>query len=387
MSVTIREVKDRVDLKRFISFPEKLYKDSPYWVNSLWSDEYKTLIKSKNPAFEYCEAWYFLAEKKGVVVGRIAAIINHNANRDWNVKNMRFGWFDFIDDDEVSFELLNRVEELAVEMGMTAVNGPFGFTDMDREGMLTEGFENMGAFTTLYNYSYYPDHMERLGYIKDAEWVQREFEVPDDVPDKLKQYSRIIKQKYRVSVVENRTKKELRVYAIDLFNALNKAFVPLYGFTPLSQRQIEWYVDQFLPLINTDLVCLVVNEEDRVVAFAVTMPSLSQAMRETKGKMFPFGFFKLLKALKKFNLVDLYMIGIIPEYQNKGLNAVIFDHLNSNFIKLGVKRVIANPQLETNKAVQSIFDYYPGKTYSKRRCYIKDVSERELPIESDLQEQ
>lgn len=387
MSVTTREVTNRVELKKFISFPEKLYKGSPFWVNYLWSDEYKTLIKTKNPAFEYCEAWYFLAEKDGTVVGRIAAIINHNANRDWGVKNMRFGWFDFIDDPEVSAALLCRVEELAVEKGMTAVNGPFGFTDMDREGMLTDGFENMGAFTTLYNYSYYPEHMERLGYEKDAEWVQREFDVPEEVPDKLKQYSRIIKQKYRVSVVDTKSKKELKVYAIDLFKALNKAFVPLYGFTPLTQKQIEWYVDQFLPLINTDLVCLVVNEEDRVVAFAVTMPSLSQAMRETKGKMFPFGFIKLLKALKKFDLVDLYMIGIIPEYQNKGLNAVIFDHLNSNFIKLGVRRVIANPQLETNKAVQSIFDYYPGRTYSKRRCYIKSVSDLEVSTIKNQPEQ
>lgn len=374
MSLTIREVKNRVELKAFISFPEKLYKDSPYWVNALWSDEYKTLLKSKNPAFEYCEAWYFLAERDGKVVGRVAAIINHNANRDWNVKNMRFGWFDFIDDIEVSAALLGRVEELAAEKGMNAVNGPFGFTDMDREGMLVEGFDKMGAFTTLYNYSYYPLHMEKLGYKRDAEWTQREFDVPDDVPDKLKQYSRIIKQKYRVSVLDLKSKKELRVYAIGLFNALNKAFIPLYGFTPISQKQIEWYVDQFLPLINTDLICLVVNEEDRVVAFAVTMPSLSNAMRETKGRLFPFGFIKLLKALKNVDLVDLYMIGIVPEYQNKGLNAVIFDHLNSNFIKLGVRRVIANPQLDSNKAVQSIFDYYPGRLYSKRCCYLKSLS-------------
>jgi hypothetical protein len=383
MSVTIKEVKSRLELKAFISFPEKLYKDCPYWVNALWSDEYKTLLKSENPAFEYCEAWYFLAEREGKIAGRVAAIINHNANRDWQVKNMRFGWLDFVDDIEVSGALLGKIEELAYEKGMTAVNGPFGFTDMDREGMLTEGFENMGAFTTLYNYSYYPDHLEKLGYIKDAEWIQREFDVPEDVPEKLKQYSRIVKQKYRVSILETKSKKELRVYALGLFHALNKAFVPLYGFTPISQKQIEWYVDQFLPLINMDLVCLVVNEEDKVVAFAVTMPSLSRAMRESKGRMFPFGFFKLLKALKSFELVDLYMIGIIPEYQNKGINAVIFDYLNSNFIRLGVKKVIANPQLETNKAVQSIFDYYPGKVYSKRRCYIKSL--RESVKEEDLQ--
>lgn len=371
MTLTIREVKTKRELKAFIAFPEKLYKNNPNWVHALWMDEYDTLLKDKNPAFEYCDAWYFVAERDGKVVGRVAAIINHNANRDWNERNMRFGWLDFIDDFEVSSALMGKVEELASEKGLTAIHGPFGFTDMDREGMLVEGFEHMGSFTTLYNFPYYMEHLERLGYVKDADWHQRIFDVPESVPEKLKQYSRIIRQKYGVHVLIPESRKQLKGYAVGLFQALNKAFVPLYGFTPISDKQVNSYINQFISMINFDLVCLVLNEEDKVVAFAVTMPSLSVAMRKANGRLFPFGIFHILKALKNFETVDMLMIGIVPEYQNKGLNAVIFDHINSNFIKLGVKRVIANPQLETNKAVQSIFDYYEGKPYKTRRCYIK----------------
>ena len=374
MPITILEVSSRKELKDFIAFPEKLYKDSQNWVNALWKDEYDTLLKDKNPAFEYCEAWYFVAKNGNETVGRVAAIVNHNANRDWNEKNMRFGWLDFVDDMEVSAALMGKVEELAVKMEMTAVNGPFGFTDMDREGMLVDGFENRGSFTTLYNFPYYRDHLERLGYLKDADWHQREYDVPGEVPDKLRQYSQIIKKRYNVSMLEPVSRKTLRKYGIGLFEAYNKAFVPLYGFSPLTQRQIESYVDQFLPMINFDLIAIVINNEDKVVAFAITMPNISLALKKCRGKLFPFGFLHILKALKSYEFVDMLMIGVVPEYQLKGLNAVIFDHLNTNFIKLGVKKVVANPQLDNNTAVQNIFDYYEGKPFMTRRCFIKELN-------------
>ena len=374
MPITILEVNSRKELKDFIAFPEKLYKDSPNWVNALWKDEYDTLLKEKNPAFEYCEAWYFVAKNGNETVGRVAAIVNHNANRDWNEKYMRFGWLDFVDDPEVSAALMGKVEELAVKLEMTAVNGPFGFTDMDREGMLVDGFENRGSFTTLYNFPYYRDHLERLGYLKDADWHQREYDVPGEVPDKLRQYSQIIKKRYNVRLLEPVSRKRLRKYGIGLFEAYNKAFVPLYGFSPLTQRQIESYVDQFLPMINFDLIAIVINNEDKVVAFAITMPNISLALKKCRGKLFPFGFLHILKALKSYEFVDMLMIGVVPEYQQKGLNAVIFDHLNTNFIKLGVKKVVANPQLDNNTAVQNIFDYYEGKPFMTRRCFIKVIS-------------
>ena len=374
MPITILEVISRKELKDFIAFPEKLYKDSQNWVNALWKDEYDTLLKDKNPAFDYCEAWYFIAKNGGETVGRVAAIVNHNANRDWNEKYMRFGWLDFVDDLDVSAALMGRVEELAVKLEMTAVNGPFGFTDMDREGMLVEGFENRGSFTTLYNFPYYRDHLERLGYIKDADWHQREYDVPEEVPDKLRQYSQIVQKRYNVRLLEPVSRKRLRKYGIGLFEAYNKAFVPLYGFSPLNQRQIESYVDQFLPMINFDLIAIVVNNEDKVVAFAITMPNVSMALKKCRGKLFPFGFLHILKALKSYEFVDMLMIGVVPEYQQKGLNAVIFDHLNTNFIKLGVKKVVANPQLDNNSAVQNIFDYYQGKPFMTRRCFIKELN-------------
>lgn len=374
MPITILEVSSRKELKDFIAFPEKLYKDSQNWVNALWKDEYDTLLKDKNPAFEYCEAWYFVAKNGNETVGRVAAIVNHNANRDWNEKYMRFGWLDFVDDMEVSAALMGKVEELAVKMEMTAVNGPFGFTDMDREGLLVEGFENRGSFTTLYNFPYYKDHLEKLGYIKDADWHQREYDVPAEVPDKLRQYSQIIQKRYNVKLLEPVSRKRLRKYGIGLFEAYNKAFVPLYGFSPLNQRQIESYVDQFLPMINFDLIAIVINNEDKVVAFAITMPNVSLALKKCRGKLFPFGFLHILKALKSYEFVDMLMIGVVPEYQQKGLNAVIFDHLNTNFIKLGVKKVVANPQLDNNSAVQNIFDYYQGKPFMTRRCFIKELN-------------
>lgn len=374
MPITILEVSTRKELKDFIAFPEKLYKDSQNWVNALWKDEYDTLLKDKNPAFDYCEAWYFIAKNGGETVGRVAAIVNHNANRDWNEKYMRFGWLDFVDNLDVSAALMGRVEELAVKLEMTAVNGPFGFTDMDREGMLVEGFENRGSFTTLYNFPYYRDHLERLGYIKDADWHQREYDVPEEVPDKLRQYSQIVQKRYNVRLLEPVSRKRLRKYGIGLFEAYNKAFVPLYGFSPLTQRQIESYVDQFLPMINFDLIAIVINKEDKVVAFAITMPNVSLALKKCRGKLFPFGFLHILKALKSYEFVDMLMIGVVPEFQQKGLNAVIFDHLNTNFIKLGVKKVVANPQLDNNSAVQNIFDYYQGKPFMTRRCFIKEIS-------------
>jgi GNAT superfamily N-acetyltransferase len=371
MEITIKEVNSANELKAFIAFPEELYKGCDNWVNSLWADEYNTLKKEKNPAFEFCEAWYFLALAGNKVAGRVAAIINHHANRDWNQKYMRFGWLDFIDDQTVSKALMDKVETLAREKGMEAVNGPFGFTDMDKEGMLTEGFENMGSMTTLYNYPYYPKHLEKLGYLKDADWHQNEFEVPESVPPKLKQYAEIVTRRYGVKVLHPKSRKSLTKYGVQLFEALNRAFVPLYGFTPLTQAQIRMYVKQYLPMVNFDMICLVLDKDDKVVAFAITMPNLSWSLKKSGGKLFPFGFIFFLKALKRYDLVDMYMIGVVPEYQNKGLNAVIFNHLHTNYIKLGVKKVIANPQLENNIAVQNIFDYYQGKPYMTRRCYIK----------------
>lgn len=374
MSIEIVKVTNQKLLKVFIHFPEMLYKDSPLWVPSLIADEYNNLEKKINPAFKHCEADYFLAYKNGKVAGRIAAIINNNANSDWNQRNVRFGWIDFIDDYEVSKALLDTVADWGVSRGMVTMNGPLGFSDMDKEGMLVEGFENIPSITTIYNYPYYPKHLEKYGLVKEIDWYQRKFKVPELVPEKLSKYDKIVQSRYKVRVFDSKRGRDFKAKGYEMFNVLNNSFSVLYEFTRLNERQIRLYINQYFPFINRKLVCFVVNEKEEVVAFAVTMPSLSKAVKSAKGKLFPFGFIKMLKALRKNDFIEMYMIGIVPEYQNKGLNAVIFNHLHSNFIKLGVKEVVTNPQLETNTSVISLFDYYDSTPYMTRRCYIGNIS-------------
>lgn len=373
MSLQIREVVGNRDLKKFIVFPDILYKNDPNWVPALRADELATLKKSVNPAFRHCEARYFLALRDGEVVGRIAAIINHNANDDWNVKSMRFGWYDFIDDFEVSELLMNRVKQWALEKGMTKLVGPLGFSDMDKEGLLVEGFENLPSITNLYNAEYYIAHYERMGFAKEVDWIQRRFGVPAEVPEKLQKFSDIVSERFNVRYFLPKTRKELAKRGRCIFNALNDSFVPLYEFTRLNDKQIDAYLKQYIPFINTDLCCLILDEEDNMVAFAITLPSLSRVMQKIKGKLFPFGFIHLLRALKRYEHIDMYMIGIVPQYQNKGLNAMIFNKLHKAYIDYGVKEVISNPQLENNRAVISLFDDYDSELFMRRRCYFLKI--------------
>lgn len=373
MTLIINEVKSSKQLRQFITFPEKLYRHHPLWVPSLIGDEIKTLRKDKNPAFYHCKARYFLAIKDGKIVGRIAGILNINANKDWKEENIKFGWFDFIDDYEVSGALLDKISQWGKEEGLKNIQGPLGFSDMDKEGMLVEGFENIPSITTLYNFPYYEQHLEKYGLVKEIDWIQRKFKVPESVPAKLKQFSNIVQQRYSVSVLNPKTKKDLKKKAHQIFDALNASFSVLYEFTKLNTKQIDDYIDQYFPFMNKHLVCVVLDKNDKVVAFAITMPSLSNAMQKAKGRLFPFGFIHILKALKSTDFVEMMMIGVVPEYQNKGINAVIFNYLHERFIELGVKEVVTNPQLETNKAVISLFDYYESTPYMRRRCYIMSL--------------
>lgn len=369
MAVSIVEVAKRKDLKRFITFPEKLYRDHPLWVPAMISDEYATLDRFLNPAFRHCEARYFLAVRDGETVGRVAAIINRNANRDWNERTVRFGWIDFIDDNEVSGALLDAVRQWGREKGMTCIKGPLGFSDMDKEGLLVEGFENLPSITTIYNYPYYGEHLERHGLVKDIDWTQRIMDLPDEIPERMETFARIVGERYGVRVMEARKAKDFRERAHEMFQTLNDCFKVLYEFTHLNDAQIESYINQYFPFIHKDFICIVLDRDDRVAGFAITLPSLSLAMRKARGRLFPFGFYHLLRGLRNRELVELLMIGIRPEYQNKGLNALIFDHLHRNFIRHGVKRLVTNPQLETNHPSLSLFDSYEMKPYMRRRSY------------------
>jgi hypothetical protein len=375
MSVIIKEVSNKKDLKAFIQFNIDLYKDNPYHVPGLIDDDLTTLSREKNPAFEVCDAIYFLAYKDGKIVGRIAGIINRKSNEVWDQKQARFGFVDFIDDSEVSNALFDAVEKWAKEQGMKALHGPMGFTDLDHEGMLIEGFDQLGTLSTIYNHPYYPEHLMRLGFNKDQDWHEFKIYIPDAVPDKHLRIGEIVKQKYGLKVLKFTKRKDIWPYAHRIFETLNEAFKPLYGFAPLTEKQIEFYVNSYIPMVRLDMITIVVREEDdAVVGFGISLPSLSLALKKAKGKLFPFGFIHLLKAMKsKPRVIDLYIMGVLPEYQKKGVNALLFNDLIPVYRSLGVEYAESNPELETNSAVQAQWDYFKREHHKTRRAFIKEL--------------
>ncbi|MDF9831359.1 hypothetical protein [Parabacteroides sp. PF5-6] len=376
MSIEVKQVTTRKELKEYVKFNIELYKDCPYAVPELISEEMETLDKEKNPAFESCEAINFLAYRDGKIVGRITGMINHSSNAVWKEKYARFGFVDFIDDAEVADALFGAVEQWAKAKGMEALHGPLGFTDMDNEGMLVEGFDQLGTMATLYNYPYYPNHIERLGYHKDQDWQEFKIYIPDAVPDKHLRIGELVKKKYGLKVLKFKNAKEVMPYAQKIFDTLNAAFAPLYGFAPLTQKQIDYYVKKYIPMLRYELVTVIIREEDdAVVGFGISLPNMSKALQKAQGKMFPFGWFHLLKTLySKPKVVDLYLTGVLPEYQNKGVNALLFNDLIPIYKGLGVEYAETNPELETNSAVQAQWDYFRKEHHKTRRAYIKQLT-------------
>ncbi|WP_294590235.1 N-acetyltransferase [uncultured Phocaeicola sp.] len=374
MAVIIKKVSDKKELRTFIRFNYELYKDNPYSVPDLYDDMLNTFSTRKNAAFEFCEADYFLAYKDDKLVGRVAAIINRRANETWNKKEVRFGWIDFIDDLEVSKALLDTVEKWGKERGMEAMVGPLGFTDMDAEGMLVEGFDQLGTMATIYNYPYYPEHMQRLGLEKEADWVEFKLTVPDKLPEKFVRISEIILQKYKLRIKKlNRKELKEKNYGQRIFDLINEAYAPLYGYSKMTQRQIDQYVKMYLPLIDLRMVSLVENEAGELVAVGISMPSLSEALQKAKGKMLPFGWFHLMKALfiKKPKVLDLLLVGVKPEYQSKGVNALLFYDLVPVYQQMGFKYGESNPELEVNKKVQAQWTAFESVQHKRRRAFKK----------------
>lgn len=374
MSVEVIKVETIKQLKEFVNYNYELYKDSPYAVPELYEDALNTLRKDRNAAFEFCEADYFLAMRDGKIVGRVAAIINKRANERWGVKAARFGWVDFIDDAEVSAALITAVEQWARERGMTELQGPLGFTDFDREGMLVEGFDRLGTMATIYNYPYYPQHMERLGFEKDTDWVEFLIKVPEKTWDKADRLSAIIARKYKLRVVQCKSRSELaKRYGKALFELVNECYAPLYGYSPLSDKQIEQFIKQYLPVIDLRLVSLIVDENDNLVALGVTLVSLSRALQKAKGRIFPFGWFHLAKALffSRPKRLDFLLVAIKPEYQSKGVMALLFNDLMPRYIAMGFEDVETNPELETNNKVQAQWESFNPEQHKRRRAYKK----------------
>jgi len=373
MEITITEVKTRKQFAAFIDFPYKLYKNHPYYVPPLRFDEKATLSKSKNPAFDYCEARYWLAYKEGRVVGRIAGILNKAYIEKWGNDYLRFGWFDFENDEDIAALLLTKVEAWAKELGMKAVHGPMGFTDLDHEGMLVEGFDQLGTLATIYNHPYYPEAIEHMGYNKDADWVEYKIKIPAAVPEQLEKMANIVERRYGLKLVAARRAKDILPYAKDIFELINETYRDLYGVVPLTEKQIQYYTKQYFSFIRTDFVPLVVDESGRLIAFGITMPSLSMALQKAKGSLLPFGFIYILKALKKNKLADLYLVAIRKSYQGKGVNAMLMNTLTKSFIHNGIQYAESNPELELNTKVRSIWDHYDAVQHKRRRCYIKHL--------------
>lgn len=375
--VTIKQVTTNKDLKKFIRFNYELYKNNQYSVPDLYEDMLNT-FSDKNAAMEFCEAAYFLAYKGNEIVGRVAAIINKKANKTWNLKTVRFGWIDFIDDEEVSKALLDKVEEWGRERGMDTIQGPLGFTDLDAEGMLIEGFEELSTMATIYNYPYYPQHMEKLGFGKDADWIEMLMTVPKEtgMPERLSRIAEIVMKKYDLRIKKYTSARKIaKDYGQEIFKVINEAFKPLFGYSELSQKQIDQYVRMYLPVLDLKLVSLITEANGRLVAVGISMPSMSRALQKAKGKLTPLGWWHLLKALKfkKPKILDLMLVGVLPEYQSKGVNSILFYDLLPIYISEGYDYVETNPELEENNKVQQQWIYFERRQHKRRRCFKKAI--------------
>jgi GNAT superfamily N-acetyltransferase len=373
MDVQVREVVTLKELKSFIRFPHTLYRDNPNWVPPLFMDQYHTLRRDKNPAFQNCEARYWLAYRRGRMVGRIAGILNRLYIRKWKQRAMRFGWFDFIDDAAVSEALLTTVESWARSRGMTAVHGPLGFANLDPEGMLVEGFDELGTLATLYNHPYYAAHMEKLGYVKDADWVEYELVGPLKPHEKISRIADVVLRRYALHTLEVRNRKELLPYARDLFHVIEDEYQYQYAAAPLTERQVDAYIKKYFNFITPAFAPVVLDKNNRMVAFGIAMPSLSRALQKAGGRLFPCGFIHVMRALRKNDRADLYLMAVRSEYQGKGVNAVVIQKMHEAFNKFGIIRVESNPELETNRHVREQWKYFDKRQHKRRRCFIKHL--------------
>lgn len=376
MAVTISKVTDKSTLRKFIQFGIDLYEGNEYFVPPLIYDELATLNKEKNPAFEQCDADYFLAYRNDEIAGRIAVIINHKANEVWKEKNARFGFVDFIDDAEVVDALFGAAESWARFRGMDKMHGPLGFTDFDHEGMLIEGFDQLGTLSTIYNYPYYVAHMKRMGYVKDHDWFEYKIPVPKEIPERYMRVAEVVRKKFRLTTKKFLSKKEVWPYAREIFELLNRSYKDLYGFAPLSEKQIDYYVEMYIPMIRLNFLSLVLREEDnKLIGVGIGLPSLSTALQKAKGKFMPTGWYHLYKALKGTDnkILDLLLIGVDPEYQGKGVNALIFSQFISEAVDLGIEYAESNPELEMNNKVQSMWDEFNAVHHKTRRAFMKEI--------------
>ncbi len=374
MSVTLKEVQTKKDLQTFVRFPNLLYRDNPYFVPFLGADEMETFTRDKNPAYDFCDTKLFLAYKDGKVAGRIAGLINRAYNKKWKQNALRFTRFDFIDDFEVSRALFDAVVAWGKELGFTRIMGPIGFTDMDHEGMLVEGFEEFNMSITFYNHPYYLEHMERLGLVKDIDWIEFRISVPDRPDERIRRIAEHQEKKYGLQRVVYHDRQVLYKEAFEAFDLIDQAFSVLYGTVPLTPEVIKHAVDGYIPLVKPEYICSVKDASGKIVGFGALVPSIAKALKKCDGELFPFGILRLLKALKgKNDTLEMFFVAVEPSYQSKGVPAIIIDTLTEVLIQNGVKYCETGPQLETNGAVHSLWGQFEKRQHKRRRCFVKEI--------------
>lgn len=376
MSILIKTVASRKDFKTFARFANRMYKGNRYYVPSMPFDDLATFDRKRNAAFEFCEAEFYLAYKNDEVVGRVAAIINHKANEAWKVKQVRFGWIDFIDDLEVSAALLDAVSEFGRKGGMTQIVGPLGFTDFDPEGMLVEGFDRLSTMALIYNHPYYPEHMKKHGYYKETGWVEYRITIPKELPERHKRIAEAVMERYGL-VIKKKTRSDIKKenYGQKLFKLINETYCVLYGYSLLSEKQIDQYVDLYLSLVDMKMLTFIEDSEGELIAAGISIPSLSEALQKCNGEIFPFGWWHLVKSMfiKKPDTLDLLLIGVRPDYQNKGVNSLLFYDLIERYNKLGFKYAETNANLETNSKVQAMWDPFDKELHKRRWVFGKEL--------------
>jgi len=374
-NIIIKQVVTESDLIKFIKFPMELYKNNPNFVPPLINDEKDIWNKDENPALLYSQAKQFLAYKNDTIVGRIAVMINNKEAQELGIKKVRFGWIDFIDDEEVSKALINEAIKYAKENQIDKIEGPMGFTNLDKAGMLIFGFDKLATMIGIYNFEYYPKHLEKLGLVKEKEWVEFELQFPDVLPEKIEKFSALIAQKYKLRTLKFNNKKEILPYVEPMFKLLDETYKSLSTYTPISDEQIKSYKEKYFSFIDKDYITCVADENDNLVAFAITMPSYSKALQKANGKLFPFAWWHFLQAGKKNDRANFYLIGIHPEYQRRGVTSMIFKSIQMNLKSKGIKFLETNPELEENKNVQVLWQDYHPVHHKSRRTYSLNIND------------
>ena len=371
--IKVKQVLNSSDLELFIKFPMELYKGNPYYVPPLINEEKSIWMKEENPALQYSEAAQFLAYKGENIVGRIAVMINHKEEKELGIRKVRFGWVDFINDIEVSKSLINTAIEYAKSKGISKIEGPMGFTNLDKAGMLTKGFDKLATMIGIYNFDYYPKHMELLGLVKEKEWVEFEINFPDTLPDKVEKFSRLIAEKYELELVKFKAKKDILPLVDSMFKLLDDTYKNLSTYTPITEEQIKHYKEKYFKFIDKDYIVCIKDKSGSLISFAITMPSYSKALQKAKGRLFPFGWWHLLNAGKKNDRANFYLIGIHPQYQKRGVTAIIFKEIYETFKKKGVKFLETNPELEENASIQALWQDYNPINHKRRRTYSLEI--------------